>query len=150
MSEQPGSLDALGRLGVLLGHWSVEVGVQGTSAGTATIEWEVDGRFLLWRVTIPDPSFPDSLSVISVNADGETYTQHYFDARGVTRTYKMTLEAGAWTLLRDEPDFTPLEFSERFTGTIAPGGEIISGSWQSPGPDGQWRKDFDLVYRKTA
>jgi hypothetical protein len=93
-------------------------------------------------VTIPDPNFPDSLSIIC--SDGETYTQHYFDARGVARIYKMTFEAGTWTLLRDEPDFTPLEFSQRFTATIAAGRETITGAWESAAAEGGWRKDFDL------
>jgi hypothetical protein len=150
MSDLSGLADALTRLGVLVGQWSVEASIQGTPAGTATIEWALDRRFLVWRVTIPDPNFPDSLSIISANSDGEAYTQHYFDARGIARIYKMTLEAGTWTLLRDEPDFTPLEFSQRFAATIPPGGDTIVGAWESPGPDGEWRKDFDLVYRKIA
>jgi hypothetical protein len=150
MSGRSASAQALARLDVLIGRWSAEAAFVGTPAGTATIEWALDHQFLVWRVTIPDPNFPDSLSIISVNSDGETYTQHYFDARGVARIYKMTLEAGTWTLLRDQPDFTPLEFSQRFTATIAAGGETITGAWESAGAEGGWRKDFDLVYRKTA
>jgi hypothetical protein len=139
--------DALRQLDVLVGQWTVEASFEGTPAGTASIEWELDHHFLVWRVTIPEPNFPDSISVISVNSDGETYTQHYFDARDIARIY---MEAARWSLLRDESDFTPLEFSQRFTATIAPGGETITGAWESPGPDGGWRKDFDLVYRKIA
>jgi hypothetical protein len=150
MSDGPGLADALTRLGVLVGEWSVEAGIPGTPAGSATIAWTLDRRFLIWQVTIPDPAFPDSLSIISLSSDGHTYIQHYFDARGVTRIYKMTFKDGAWVLLRDEPDFTPLEFSQRFAGTIAPDGETISGAWESLGPDGNWRKDFDLIYRKIG
>ena len=89
----------------------MEASLEDTPAGTVTIEWALDHRFLVERSTIPDPNFPDSLSIISINSDSETYTQHYFDDRGITWICKMTLEAGTWTLLRDEPDFTPLEFS---------------------------------------
>lgn len=126
----------------------MEASFEDTPAGTATIAWELEHRYLVWRVTIPVPAVPDSLSVISVNEDGK-YRQHYFDTRGIVRTYKMTLEAGAWTLLRDEPDFTPLEFAQRFTATISPDGETIAGAWESAGSDGGWRKDFDLFYRKV-
>jgi hypothetical protein len=31
----------------------------------------------------------------------------------------MALRGGEWTLVRDRPDFTPLSFAQRFTGTFA-------------------------------
>src|SRR4029077_7794384 len=146
MSDPSGLDDVLTRLDVLVGQWTVEASFEDTPAGTATIEWALGHRFLIWRVTIPDTDFPDSLSVISVNSDGQAFTQHYFDDRGLARLYKMTLGGSSWTLLRDEPDFAPLDFSQRFAGTIAPGGETITGTWESQGQDGEWQKDFDLVY----
>ena len=150
MSDQSGSTDARTRLEVLVGQWEVKASFPESPIGTATIEWELDRRFLIWRVTVPDPSFPDSLSIISINSDGETFTQHYFDDRGIVRTYKMTLEADTWTLLRDEPDFSPLAFSQRFTATINVSGAEIRGVWESASSPDEWTKDFDLVYRKTA
>jgi hypothetical protein len=145
-SEPP---DALRRLDVLVGRWSVTADVPGAPTGSATLEWALGGSFLQWQVTIPDPSVPDSLSVISLDSDGEAFTQHYFDARGVARLYKMTLRDSTWTLLRDEEDFTPLEFSQRFRGMIASDGASITGAWEALEPGGQWRKDFDLVYRRV-
>jgi hypothetical protein len=44
--------------------------------------------------------------------------QHYFDSRGVARLYEMTFSGGVWNLLRNSSDFTPLEFSQRFSGTF--------------------------------
>ncbi|HWF15004.1 MAG TPA: hypothetical protein VG244_02365 [Acidimicrobiales bacterium] len=150
MSNGSALADALGRLDVLVGRWAVEPGgtFEGTPEGTATIEWALDHRFLVWWASIPDRRFPESIAVISINSDGHTYRQHYFDSNGNARIYKMSLEADAWTLLRDEPDFTPLEFSQRFVARIDRGGETITGAWESRGPEGGWQKDFDLVYRK--
>lgn len=139
--------DSLARLEVLVGDWSVEAGINDTLPGTARIGWVLDRTILRWEVMIPDPRFPNSFSIIS-SVDGGTYLQHYFDARGIARLYKMTLDGDTWTLLRDESDFTTLDFAQRFTGTVGPGGDVISGDWMSRGPDGQWRKDFDLVYRR--
>ena len=79
------------------GRWTVEAGLEGVPAGTATFEWALDRQVLLWRVSVANP-VPDSLSVISADRDGQSYTQHYFDARGVARIYAMTLEGDTWTL----------------------------------------------------
>src|SRR6266540_2489456 len=77
------------------------------------------------------PYFPDSVAVIAVTPDGTGYTQHYFDSRGVVRTYAMTLDQHTWTLLRDRPDFTPLHFAQRFTATFTTDGNTITATWES-------------------
>ena len=64
------------------------------------------------RSEVPDvPEAPDGIAIVGVDRDGEAYTQHYFDSRGVARVYAMTFRDGVWTLLRDAPDFTPLACS---------------------------------------
>jgi len=113
-------------------------------------EWGAGRKFLIQRSEIPDPDFPDSLAIITVNVDGETYTQHYFDSRGVVRIYKMRLEGRTLTLLRDAPDFTPLDFAQRFVGTIAEDGGTIEAMWQTANDGQHWEKDFDVVYRKVT
>jgi hypothetical protein len=151
MSEGAAATEARRQLDVFVGRWEIRAGDSSgdASAGAASFEWALDDRFLIWRTSLPDPKFPEGLAVIAVNPDG-AYTQHYFDSNGNARLYKMTLDAGVWTLLRDEPDFTPLELSQRFSGSIAPGGEAINGAWESSGTDGAWQKDFDLVYRRLS
>jgi hypothetical protein len=148
VSVERGSPEALCQLEVLVGRWTVEAGLEGVPAGTATFEWALDRQVLLWRVSVANP-VPDSLSVISAHRDGQSYTQHYFDARGVARIYAMTLEGDTWTLLRDRPDFTPLDFSQRFVGSVASAGNTIDGTWELAETNSTWRKDFDLVYRRT-
>src|SRR4051794_31662776 len=138
----------LARLNVFIGEWSKQAVYDNAPAGTSVFEWALDRQFLVERSTIPHPDFPDSLLIISVSADGKTYTQHYFDSSGNARVYAMDLVDSRWTLVRDEPDFTPLEFSQRFAGSIADDGKAITGAWEEKDADGVWRKHFDLVYRK--
>jgi len=53
--------------------------------------------------------------------------------------------------VRDEADFTPLEFCQRFTGTITDDGRTIAGTWETSHDDGAtWQRDFDLTYRKLS
>jgi len=133
---------------MLVGDWTEQVGLPGVPAGLMSFQWTLDGQFLLQRSEIPDPSLPDSVAIIAVAAEAGGYTQHYFDSRGVVRTYAMTLDEQKWTLLRDQPDFTPLNFSQRFTGTFDAHGTSITATWESSDDGEHWRKDFDLTYTR--
>ncbi|MBO0835390.1 MAG: hypothetical protein J2P28_07710, partial [Actinobacteria bacterium] len=118
--------------------------------GRSTFEWTLDRQFLVQRTEVPVPEAPDSLAIVSVDPQTGTYTQHYYDARGVVRLYAMTLKDGVWTLTRDSPDFTPLEFRQRFTGTFSEDGNTISGAWESGVNDSGWEHDFALIYRRAG
>ena len=76
------------------------------------------------------------------------YTQHYFDSRGVARVYAMTFSDGVWTLLREAPDFTPLDFSQRFSGRFSADRTTIAGTWEVRTDGSSWEHDFDLTYTR--
>jgi hypothetical protein len=113
--------------------------------------WLPGKRFLIERWEVPVPEAPDGIAIIGADPESQgAYLQHYFDSRGVARVYKMSLEDGVWKLWRDEPDFSPLDFSQRYTGTFSDDGKTITGRWQKA-PDGSnWETDFDLTYRKVG
>ena len=149
---------ALKALAALVGEWTMEVsfpsdepGSSGgkSPVGRAAFEWILGGRFLAERTEIPDPDVPDSWAIIGADLDTQAYTQHYFDSRGVARLYSMTLSDGIWTLLRETPDFTPLGFSQRFTGTFSDDGGTIHGRWETSRDGSTWKYDFDLRYTKA-
>ena len=147
-----GETDALRRLDAFVGAWNVEASLPvppGADVHARTeFEWILDGRFLLQRAEISLPEAPNGLMVIAPDADGDAYTQHYFDSRGVVRTYAMTFDGRVWTLTRETPDFTPLEFSQRFTGTFGDDGTTIRGRWEICHDGTNWEHDFDLTYAK--
>jgi hypothetical protein len=60
----------------------------------------------------------------------------------------MSLDGRALTMLRDAPDFMPLDFAQRFVGTIAADGRRIEAMWQTASDGQHCEKDFDIVYRK--
>lgn len=88
--------------------------------------------------------------VIGVDPGGEGYRQHYFDSRGVTRVYRMTFTDGRWELLRDSPDFSPLNFHQRFIGSFSDDGGTIAGRWEGRNEGSDWQLDFDLTYSRLA
>jgi hypothetical protein len=142
---------ALERLDFLVGEWVVEADFPGldTPAGRSVFEWDLDGRFLVQRTEAPKPA-PDSMAIVSAEPETGTYTQHYFDARGVVRLYAMTFDGGVWQLSREAEDFSPLSFRQRFTGRVSADGDSIHGVWERSG-DGlvQWETDFGLTYRRN-
>ena len=141
---------ALDRLSPLLGEWTVETSLAppGTVAARTVFEWGVGGAFLIQRSEIDLPEAPDALCVIAAERDGDGFTQHYFDSRGVVRVYAMTFTDGVWTLLREWPDFTPLAFAQRFEGRLSTDGATIEGRWDIRPAGEAWRKDFDLTYTR--
>jgi hypothetical protein len=151
---------ALARLDRFVGEWTVEARFPGEpgSAGAAGelpvartwFEWTLDRQFLQQRTEVPVPEAPDALTIVSVDPGTGAYTQHYYDSRGVARLYAMTLADGVWTLTRESPDFTPLEFSQRFTGTFSEDGNTISGAWDKCREGGDWEHDFTLTYRRSS
>jgi hypothetical protein len=141
--------EALGRLDVFVGEWTMEAALPGTSRGRTTFAWELDGGFLVQRSDAPDP-MPNAIGIVSADLDTGAYTQHYFDSRGVVRMYAMTLADGIWTLTRETPDFTPLAFSQRFIGTFSADGNTIDGRWEKREIGADWELDFGLVYSRRV
>jgi hypothetical protein len=127
--------EALARLDVLVGEWSVEAQFPALANGKAVMarsrfQWALNRQFLLQCTEVPLPEAPDSLSIISVDQTSGEYTQHYYDSRGVMRLYAMSLADGVWTLTRESADFTPLNFRQRFVGRFGADGNTISGAWE--------------------
>ncbi len=61
----------------------------------------------------------------------------------------MKLDDGIWKLERTEPDFSPFEFSQRFTGTFSKDGKRIEGTWEIAHDQKTWEKAFDLIYTRV-
>jgi hypothetical protein len=141
----------LERLDAFVGEWSIAASFDPDVTGRAVFEWVLGGQFLMERSEVPDvPEAPDGIAIIGLDRDGEAYTQHYFDSRGVARVYAMTVRDGVWALLRDAPDFTPLDFWQRFTGEFSADGGTINGRWETSRDGSTWERDFDLTYRKVT
>jgi hypothetical protein len=153
-SERPAALD---RLEPFVGEWTIsakfpsdwpEIEMPAGQEPRVTFEWVLDRQYLTQHSTAPDP-IPNGLCVIGIDPnDDDAFLQHYYDSRGVTRIYSMTFDGTTWTLTRDTPDFSPLEFEQRFIGTFEDGGSTIRGAWEAKHPGKDWEHDFELVYTK--
>lgn len=139
----------------LVGEWRMAVSfkdVPPIDAGAHVVfEWLPGERFLVQRWEVPVPEAPDGIAVIGADPESEdAYLQHYFDARGVARVYKMSFGDGVWKLWRAAPAFSPLDFSQRYTGTFSDDGKTIAGAWEICHDGKTWEHDFDLTYTKAS
>jgi hypothetical protein len=146
--------DPITALEPFVGEWSMEAVFEHMPPvdGGARVgfEWLPGRRFLVERWEVPVPEAPDGIAIIGADPESEgNYLQHYFDSRGVARVYKMTFEGRVWRLWRDEPDFSPLDFSQRYTGTFSEDGRTITGQWEICHDGKTWERDFDLNYTRA-
>jgi hypothetical protein len=133
-------------LEVLIGEWTTRMLVPqaGPIHGWTVVEPLFGEHFVTVRNSLDHPEAPESLIVIGPGED-TAYRWHYFDARGVSRDYKMTLTGGVWSVWREDPDFW-----QRYTGRISADGRSIDGAWEISEDQGTtWRHDFGLTYTKV-
>jgi hypothetical protein len=143
--------DQIQRLEPLIGEWSLEAAFRGAppeeTRGRVVFEWMPGKEFVVQRWEAPDPA-PGGIAVIAFDEGRGTYLQHYFDTRGVARVYEMGFDDGVWKLWRSEPDFSPLNFSQRFTGTFSEDGGTIRGAWEMCQDGSTWEHDITLIYTR--
>ena len=144
---------ALQELDVLVGEWAMDALFPGLPpsgpAGRTEFEWMTGGRLLVQRWEVAVAEAPDGIAIIGGAERGGGYLQHYFDSRGVVRVYEMTLRDGVWELLRVKPDFSPLDFCQRFTGRFSDDGVTIDGRWEKSSHGAAWELDFELRYTRV-
>jgi hypothetical protein len=143
---------------VLIGTWHGEGDLPleppARIANTTTVERL--GEFVVIRSTGEPREFPDSIWIVGGARDGTPQPAHYFDDRGVKRTFLMTLDGPDWRIWRDPtedpngPDGPG--FDQRFIGTISGDGSRIDGRWErgTGKPDAAWETDFPITYTRSA
>lgn len=137
----------LNKFEVLLGKWTTTgshpliPGV--TLHGRTSFEWIEGGAFVLMRTEIEELGVPSAVAIIGSDNQKNDYYMLYFDERGVSRKYNVTLEGTSWRWWRDEP-----KFSQRFTGTIISQGREIIGKGEICKDDKTWEQDLNLNYKR--
>ena len=134
---------AVARLEPLVGRW--RIGAPG-AGGDVEFDWLGDKAFVVQRWRSDRPEFPGGIAIIGPATDGDGFVQHYFDTRGVERTYGMSLRDGEWRLWRNDADF-----AQRFVGTFSDDGRTIAGAWEISLDGGKtFDHDFDLTYTRAT
>jgi len=142
---------ALEQLDILAGGWTMEVSAMSflddpsaVATEKTSFEWLEDGKFLLQRTNPQRAEFPSSIAIFGPDDTASTYAMLYFDSRGVSRIYQMSLGGGMWKLWRDFAGF-----SQRFTGRFNADGNTIVASWEKSTDGSHWEHDFDVKYTRV-
>ena len=146
---------AMTKLAPFVGEWSMAADIPNVPPtdlrGRAWFEWMPGERFLIQRWEVPETApNPHGIAIIGFDPNRGTYLQHYFDSRGVARVYQMSFSDGVWQLWRTSPDFSPLDFSQRFTGTFSDDGNTITGGWEKALDGSTWEYDLGLTYTRVS
>ena len=147
----PDSTDPLKDLDAFVGEWKVAGAMTLDEpmeiSGWTGFEWLVGGGFLVQRSTTEREEFPNTLAVIGPADDGEGYVMHYFDSRGVSRIYTMSLDGRSWTLER-APSGPRSDFWQRWIGEFSEDGNTIQGRWETSDDGSSWELDFHITYTR--
>jgi len=141
----------------LIGRWTTEGAhplLPGDAIrGQATFEWLAGRQFVVQRSHYDHPDIPDAIAVIGATgrqqADhpqtSDGLCMHYFDSRGVSRVYSVSLDRDQWRFWRDDPGL-----DQRFTGTFGADGDTITGQGEMCRDGVTWEPDLALTYRRTS
>src|SRR5262245_33421867 len=86
---------ALKPFSVLIGNWNTtgtHPRIPNTSLhGRTSFDWLEGGAFLMMHSEIDEPGIPSSIAIFGSDDATEEYFMLYFDERGVSRKYEVTL-----------------------------------------------------------
>jgi hypothetical protein len=126
----------------LLGTWNVtmqHVAVPEPVAAQQKYERVLDGAFVMLHWTYDHPDFPDAIALL----DERTF--HYFDVRGVTRDFDLTIDDAGWTMIRRDEDFW-----QRSAAAFV-GGDAMEGTGENSFDGGAtWQHDFAMTWVRIA
>jgi hypothetical protein len=132
---------------IFLGDWTLTITNQWwlddpttVTSGTATCEWLGDSFIRLQAELGGEPTWE---FVFGRNDARDEFVALYHDERGVLRVFQLTLDDGAWTLSRTDPDF-----HQRLVGRVD-GDRMVGRADASEDHGATWRKDFDLVFERA-
>jgi hypothetical protein len=133
---------ALEPLGFLVGEWRTEGKhplVPGeTLHGRTSFGWHEGGAFLVMRSEVDHPQFPDGVAIVG-SSDAGGFAMLYFDERGVSRIYEVSVGDRTATWRRDDPDFSQ-------STTIAADGDRLVGTGRMTDESGAWVDDLSQVF----
>jgi hypothetical protein len=138
---------ALRPFGVLVGEWRTT----GTHPlmpdtifhGRTSFAWHEGGAFLLMRSEMDEKEIPSGVAVFGSDDAAATFVMVYFDERGVSRKYDVTLTGNRLVYSRDEAGF-----AQRNTLVIDVDGSRIVGLGEMSRGGGEWEGDLSLTYER--
>ena len=132
---------------VLIGSWRTTGShphVPGTTFhGRTVFALHEGGAFLIMHSEIDEPEIPSAVAILGSDDATQKYFMLYFDERGVSRKYDVSITRNRLAWWRDDP-----KFSQRFTITVADDGTRMIGEGEMSRNGADWEKDLALTYTR--
>lgn len=112
-----------------------------TFHGRTSFAWHEGGAFLIMRSEIDESEIPSGVAIFGSDDTAQTYYMLYFDERGVSRKYDVTMTKNLLTWRRDESSL-----SQRTTIAIEDDGTTMVGRGEMSRDGGAWEDDLSLTY----
>ena len=138
----------LAPLSALVGSWittGTHPQVPGkTFHGRTSFAWIEGGAFLIMHSQIDEPEIPSGIAIVGTDDTTGECSMLYFDERGVSRRYEVSVENNVWKWWRNASGF-----SQRFTGTISPDRRTIISRGELSRDGVNWESDLALTYTRA-
>jgi hypothetical protein len=132
---------------VLVGEWRTTgthpLVPDTTFHGRTSFTWHEGGAFLLMRSEMDESEIPSGVAVFGSDDAAATLVMVYFDERGVSRKYDVTLTDNRLVWVRDEAGF-----AQRNTLVIDEAGSRMVGVGEMSRAGGDWEGDLSLTYER--
>jgi hypothetical protein len=115
-----------------------------TFHGRTSFAWIEGGAFVIMHSQIDEPEIPSGIAIFGTDDTTGECVMLYFDERGVSRKYDVSLRGNVWKWWRNAPGF-----SQRFAGTIAADGRTIVGRGELSRDGASWEPDLALTYTRA-
>lgn len=140
---------ALRPLERLLGQWQT-TGTHPYLPGTVlhgrtSFAWHEGGAFVIMRSEVDEPEIPSGVAIFGSDDQAGTFFMLYFDERGVSRKYDLTLTEQGLTWQRDDPTF-----AQRSTLTIDETGNRMVNRGELRKDGGNWEDDLSLTFTRAS
>jgi hypothetical protein len=140
---------ALEPLEFLLGEWSTtgtHPAVPGeTLRGRTSFSRHEGGAFLIMRSQVDHDLFPDGLAIIGSDDVAGRFAMTYFDERGISRLYDVTVGPRTATWRRDDS-----EFSQSVTVTADESGDRLTSKGRMSKQSGDWVDDLSQLFTRES
>ncbi|QDZ13106.1 hypothetical protein [Devosia ginsengisoli] len=114
-----------------------------TLHGRISFAWQDGGAFVVWRSEVDDLRFPDGIAIIGSDDAAGTLFISYFDERGVSRKYDVTLGENGFAMQRMDP-----KFSQRMTFAIEPHGARMVSTGEMSREGAGWEPDLSQTFER--
>jgi len=112
--------------------------------GRTSFAWHQGGAFVIMHSEMQQPEVPPGVAIFGSDDNG-SLVLIYFDQRGVSRHYEVSVNGREMRWRRDDP-----KISQRMSFTASADGKVIEQVGQMSKNGGAWQDDLTLTYHLVA